>query len=67
MIAEGTRHFIERADTRVAAFCKGAVNPRAVNAAIAGNRQHTARLSRNTQSMGGVDYCLQFVKGGTEQ
>ena len=30
MIAEGTRYFIESADTRVAAFCKGAVNPRAV-------------------------------------
>ena len=66
MITEGTRYFIEGADTRIAAFGKGAVNTRTVNAGIAGNRQHTTRLRRNTQSMGkqagiGIVFRLNVV------
>jgi len=52
MIAQGTCYFVKGTDTRVAAFRKGSVEAGAINTSIAGNRQHTPRLSRNPQGMG---------------
>jgi hypothetical protein len=46
MIAQGTRHFVKGADTRIAAFRKGTVKAGTVNSGIAGNSQHTPRLRR---------------------
>ena len=66
MITHRAGNLIEGADTGVAAFHKGTVQPRAVNAGFLRNSEHTTGFGRNSQCAGkqtGVAVVIGFFYG----